>query len=244
MSENNYKRGNLEISGAGRSSGGVFNSVRISGAGKVEGDLDCIDFKVSGAAKIEGNLKAETAKISGSGKISGDLNAKEVKVSGSATIDGDFNSEETNISGSCNIKKGFIGNKFKISGSTDINGNCEVEEFQCAGAFEILGLLNAENIDVRIGGNCRADEIGGKDIKIRLGSYNKGFLMRLFMGSNYNKLECNLIEGDNIYLESTIAKTVRGVNVVIADGCTIDRVEYSESIKVGDKCTVKERVKI
>ncbi|MCL0069946.1 hypothetical protein M1O56_05235 [Dehalococcoidia bacterium] len=57
-------------------------------------------------------------------------------------------------------------------------------------------------------------------------------------------LETELIEGDEILLEWTRAKTVRGKQIVIGEGCEIERVEYSESLEVDESARVGERVKL
>lgn len=50
------------------------------------------------------------------------------------------------------------------------------------------------------------------------------------------------IEGDEIYLESTRSKMVRGKRVLIGPDCQIDRVEYEEEIHVHDEAEVHETV--
>jgi hypothetical protein len=51
------------------------------------------------------------------------------------------------------------------------------------------------------------------------------------------------ITGDTVTLEGTHAKLVKGKRVTIGPECTIDRVEYTTSLDVDAKATVRERIK-
>jgi hypothetical protein len=57
-------------------------------------------------------------------------------------------------------------------------------------------------------------------------------------------LESDVIEGNHIYLEDTIAKIVRGDKVEIGQNCKIDRVEYTGEYIVANNSTVEEAVKM
>ncbi|HIC96284.1 TPA: hypothetical protein EYP12_06635 [Candidatus Bipolaricaulota bacterium] len=63
-------------------------------------------------------------------------------------------------------------------------------------------------------------------------------------GWGFGTLEAELIEGDEISLEWTRARTVRGKKIEIGEGCEIERVEYSEELRVSPGAEVKERVKL
>jgi len=54
----------------------------------------------------------------------------------------------------------------------------------------------------------------------------------------------NLIEADEISLEATVAKMVRGKRVTIGPGCRIDQVEYTESLQIDPKSVVREQVRV
>jgi len=57
------------------------------------------------------------------------------------------------------------------------------------------------------------------------------------------RLNVELIEGDDIFLEATDAQIVRGSRVKVGNGCRIDTVEYSESLEVSPRATVQNRIK-
>lgn len=57
-------------------------------------------------------------------------------------------------------------------------------------------------------------------------------------------LRCSIIEGDDIYLEDTRSKIVRGNNVTIGRGCEIELVEYKNEIHIYDDQCAKEIKKV
>jgi cytoskeletal protein CcmA (bactofilin family) len=258
----NEVRGSLNISGSGSVGGGLYDEVKISGSGKITGNVECSEFHISGSGKVEGNVNAKEFKTSGSSRINGSLEAKEIKISGSSHIEGDTKCEIMKVSGSAHIERSLSGGEISISGSTrigenirgeqvkiyggiDIKGDCESEEFIARGSFQIGGLLNAGNIDIGIGGFCSAREIGGEKIEVReLGStgiWNK--LISMFTNHSVG-LKTELIEGDDLYLEFTTAKVVRGNNITIGKGCNIETVEYKEKLDIIDGGRVVNEVKV
>jgi cytoskeletal protein CcmA (bactofilin family) len=259
----NEAKGSIKISGSGSAGGGVFEEVRISGSGKITGDIECNEFHISGSGKAEGNVKAKEYRTSGSSHIIGDLEAEDIKVSGSAHFEGNVKCDsvkisgstrigknleggEIDVSGSTNVDGGVHGEHIRISGSINVKGDCEAEEFIAKGGFRIGGLLNADNIEISIGGSCSAREIGGERIEVKEFIGGAFFLNKIF-GLLFNQglgLKTQLIEGDDIYLEYTVAKVVRGNNITIGKGCIIDTVEYKSDLKVLDNGKVENQTKI
>jgi cytoskeletal protein CcmA (bactofilin family) len=241
----NGKRGNLKISGAGSSTGGSFDEVRISGAGSIDGDIDCRILSISGAGEIKGNVKAEDVHISGAGDIKGNLECGEAEISGSGKVKGDVQCSRIKISGGSDIKGNLKSEQIEISGAIGVKGDCEAESFKASGAFDIGGLLNAGNINVNIGGYCSVSEIGGETINVRTGGGVLGIGRILSDIFNARRgMRCSIIEGDDIYLEETRAKIVRGNNVTIGKGCEIELVEYKNEINTYDERCVKEVKKV
>ena len=56
--------------------------------------------------------------------------------------------------------------------------------------------------------------------------------------------EFDTIEADEVDLESTRARIVRGVNIRIGKGCEIDRIEYSGTIEHEPSAVIREIVQI
>jgi cytoskeletal protein CcmA (bactofilin family) len=209
----------LKIYGQGSSGGGKFKNVIIKGKGQIMGDVDCHKFKVYGECEMEGDLKTELVDIKGQSKFKGDLKVETAKIQGEIQLNGSLFADEAIITG--NIK-------------TD--GDCNAEIFKLEGGFTINGLLNADMLEINIYWPCKAREIGGSEIKIK--KENKiSFLglKNIIMPGESNKwLDADIIEGDNIYLENTEAKVVRGNKIELGPGCEIELVEYGDEF-INDK---------
>jgi cytoskeletal protein CcmA (bactofilin family) len=251
----------LKISGSGTSGGGQFDTVKISGSGTIQGDIECQDLKISGSGKINGDITSEEFKCSGSSKITGSINAKEITISGSTNIEGSVTAAEMSVSGSSKISENLTCKEFSSSGSTKINGklhggeikshgslkvekDCEVETFISRGSVTIKGLLSADKVDIKISHESFIKEIGGEIIEVKNEHSAKLFMQVVnFFMQRDDHLRSDLIEGDEIYLENTKAKLVRGKNVTIGENCEIETVEYSGAFDVKDGSKVGKTVK-
>ncbi len=239
------QRPDLKINGSGTASGGAYNLVRINGSGRVTGDVDCCDLVINGSGDVNGKSQCVTVKVNGSGRLTGDVKSNEVKVNGSANFGGGISCGTLKVVGSAEVKGGVEAHVVDIDGSMKAEGNCSAEGFSSNGMFEIGGLLNAENVDIRLYWHkSRAKEIGGKRITAALGKAGLGVIKAIFPSINFPQLEADLIEGDEINLENTTAKVVRGNNVVIGGGCDIGLVEYKGSYRKNMGAKVAEEKKI
>ena len=209
-------KSDLKIYGSGSSAGGKFNRVTIMGEGRINGDVDCINLKIYGEGEVNGNLKAEdTVDIKGQTEIKGDLKAKNIKIQGEIEVDGDLFVDEA-----------------KITGNIRADRDCNAEIFTLEGGFTIDGLLNADMLKINLYWPSKAREIGGSEITIKKdGKLSFLGLKNMIQPSGHNELTVDIIEGDDIYLENTAAKVVRGNNITIGSGCKIELVEYKESFK-------------
>lgn len=240
------KRNNLRIAGSGSASGGVFQSVTINGRGEINGDLDCFDIKVSGSAEINGRVKCQTGKVSGGVLMKGDLEADEFKVSGNFDIHGGVVVKEIKISGAVDVKGGLTSEEVEIRGGAKVKGDLQAEVFSAKGTFDIGGLLNAGIIEISLYGPCQAREIGGEKISVKnSGEFRvKRFIKSLFLPLDLNNgLTTDTIEGDDIDLEYTKAKVVRGNNINLGPGCDIELVEYRTSFQKAPDAKVGEHRK-
>ena len=229
MDSTNTGKGDLKIGGAGSAPGGEYNSVKINGTGRIIGDISCRDFRINGSGNVDGNLTADDFRISGSGTVDGHIHAGQFNVSGSGQIRGMITGENMVISGSVTIGDSLNMQKVKIEGSAKIAHDCNAENFNSDGSFEINGLLNADEVTIKLyHSKSKAREIGGGRIRVTTGpSDSFNVLKTIFTLGMYNPiLEVETIEGDEIYLENTTAKVVRGNNVTIGRGCNIELVEY------------------
>lgn len=225
------KLGSINISGSGTASGGVYEEVKISGSGKATGDIEAKRIGVSGSACFNGCVKAETFKCSGSFQIDGKLDAGECSCSGSGRMEGDVNAASLRVSGSVTADGNVMAKEANISGSAKVAGDLQGDDVRASGLLNIGGLLSADKIEISLYGHSHIREIGGESITVRA---HGGGLHSLFHGK-CGSLEVESVEGDDIYLESTTAKVVRGQRVKIGPGCRIGRVEYGESLET-DEC--------
>jgi cytoskeletal protein CcmA (bactofilin family) len=241
-------RSDLKINGTGNTSGGKFNDVVINGVGNIDGDIECVSFKSNGVSNIKGNMKARSAKVNGSSSMKGDINSDEFKINGTAEIHGNIRSKDSRVHGALKVTGNITSDIVDLHGGLNVSGDCNAEDFSSNGGFSVVGLLNADRINIKLHGPCSAKEIGGENIVVKLGNEFaiKKFIKSIFPSWNLGKrLTSDIIEGDDIELEGTKAKIVRGNNIIIGEGCEIDLVEYRKSYNLQSKnSTVKENKKI
>ncbi|CKF98579.1 Uncharacterised protein [Bacillus paranthracis] len=152
---------------------------------------------------------------------------------------GDAHIEKTKVRGMIDIAGKLSGDFVDVKGALNVRENIEVEDLSLNGGLESDGLLNAENIQISLryeGSKVR--EIVGKKITIRKKARFLPFI------SHVGNLQTSIVEGDDIYLEHTIADVVRGNNVTIGPGCEISVVEYHTSFNQKGNTVVKEHKQI
>jgi cytoskeletal protein CcmA (bactofilin family) len=230
------KRGDLVINGFGASNGGQFEHVSLNGKGTVNSDVDCKQFECNGSGTVNGNVKAAKAIISGNGKIQGNIEGQSLTIDGTAKIANNLYVKKLKVSGKATVGGKVKSDDIKVRGRLTVEGNCEAETFKAESQFLIGGLLTADDIEIKLFGNCKAKEIGGQTIIIK----HKAALLGLFKPLHQTHLETELIEGDKIEIESTKAHIVRGNNIIIGPNCDIDIVEYTGELTMDKKATVKE----
>ncbi|MFU0782182.1 MAG: Cell shape determination protein CcmA [Thermoanaerobacterium thermosaccharolyticum] len=226
---NNENLSDLLGNGVGDSAGGKYRNVIINGVMGIKGDVECTDFECTGVSKVDGSVKAETILIKGVNNIKGDVECKELSVEGTL-----------------NIGRGLNAEKVELNGALKVNDDLNSEIFISRGGFTIDGLLNAETIDINLYTKCRAREIGGQSINVCKGNTNNTNFFEKILETIAMpvKLFVETIEGDDIYIEYTNAKVVRGNNVKIGPGSNIDIVEYKDKFEKDDNAHVKEFKKI
>ena len=237
----------LRISGSATAGGGSYNSVVISGQGNINGDFDCVELKISGASKLDGNVEAFSAKITGTANVTGEFKVKECKVSGFAQIRGDVKADEMKIEGAAVAGNNVAADSLEVKGGFKVKNDCSAENFVSKGAFTVGGLLNSDRIYIELYGPCRAKEIGGESITVKKGP---GFHLARIVKTILSSLDvdsglvADSIEGDEIFLEETKAKVVRGNNVIIGEGCEVGLVEYRSKFEQRGNSSVKENKKV
>ncbi|MCO7127154.1 polymer-forming cytoskeletal protein [Sporolactobacillus shoreicorticis] len=234
---------NLSILGSGSASGGCYEDVKISGSGKIQGDLICNSVTINGSGLIGGDVKAADVVISGSAVIEKRFIAESITVNGSCKAKGDVSGERIQISGRAKVLGAIHSERCTVSGILSVDGDLEAEEFVAEGPVKIGGLCSAERIDMTLSGMAsHIKEIGCGILTVRR-RFVPALLEPLLTAFGRKKLIADTIEGDHIALEDTEAKVVRGNHVSIGAGCSIGRVYYKSEYKKDDKATVRSAVK-
>ena len=246
MKEKNIN--DLKINGIMNLPGGTFNNVKINGHLTLTSDLVCNDIVVNGILNVEGKTKAVKGKVNGSADFNNEVEFDSLNVMGKSLASGDSRIKNLKIEGQMRIAKNLTADEVNVFGLLNINGNCNSEVFKTKGSFTVDGMLNAGTIDMEIHGRSTANEIGGEKISVVKGkkNYFNKIIKSIFSSFNFfdSRLIANVIEGDEIYLEHTKAKIVRGDSVEIGPNCEIDVVEFKNKFVKDDNSVVKENKKV
>ncbi|WP_409978173.1 polymer-forming cytoskeletal protein [Anoxybacteroides tepidamans] len=232
---------NLTVNGSALTSGGTFRNVTIRGDATISGDVQCTKWKVFGNADVSGNITAEVLDIFGQVNIRGNVSVKTIKLFGQTDIRGNANAHDVHLRGAAHIDGNIAGGTIHGYGEMNVSGDCEAESFSVKGVVQIANTLNAERVDLSLYfADSRISEIGGKTIRVKRSKWN---VMSFFKGlsSASTRLITETVEGDEIYLEHTSAKIVRGDRIVIGPGCDIELIEYKTSLQQSEKAVVKEK---
>ncbi|WP_339146147.1 MULTISPECIES: hypothetical protein [unclassified Sutcliffiella] len=194
---------NLKVIGEGSYPGGEYEKIKVIGQGEIFEDVRCQETKIIGEYCINGKASME-----------------QVHVTGKLSIDEELNSNRIKVIGELKVRKSMKANTLDMRGFLNSTGNVELEKMNLKGGFNITGLLNVGDLQVNLQvAPSKVGEIGGEKIVIK---------SRSFLKQSYT-LEAELIEGDDIYLEHTKAKIVRGNKIVLGVKCHIEKVEYRSS---------------
>ena len=132
-----------------------------------------------------------------------------------------------------------------VAGGLKVTGDLEAEKAEIKGGINCGGLINAEEIKIELSNTNKsfAQSIGGSKIVIE--NYReKGIIERIFGRKSCDFVVSETIEGDEIIIEHTKAKTVTGKYVMIGEGCEIELLQYSESAEISPKAKIGRCEKI
>lgn len=261
---NGGRFGRVVIAGSGKITGELeCESFSLPGAGKVEGGGLTVHgpIEIDGAGKAEGPVRGESLEVNGSFKAEAGC-----EIAGDAAVDGSFRVEggpcavggKLDVDGSLKVEGALTVGELEADGAVSVEGSVraeglvdvdgvfkavgevQAETFRADGVVKIDGLLNAETVELTLSGEDRIESIGGGRVTVRGG--RRGF--SLFARTKRPCLSAELIEADEIDLEYTDCRTVRGVNVHIGSECVVDRVEYSGTLTTAADAQIGEKVKI
>ncbi|WP_139488201.1 hypothetical protein [Brevibacillus dissolubilis] len=241
----------LKLSGLGISNGGRYQHVRISGLGKVHGDIQGETIKTSGSASFYGQVETKELYTQGNAEITGRLDAQLAETSGLIKVEDHASIKHLINRGSAHFIQGLKAEKVISKGNLESESEVEAEHFQASGLVSINGLLNAHRIDIKFAATSYIREIGCDRIDVRMSMFPFTFLREMiraqFMGERNtaaNKLTAETIEGTHVYIEHTHAQVVRGESIVIGPKCEIELVEYEGTLDIHPSSTVRQQIKL
>lgn len=219
---------------------GEYEGISAIGTATVMGDIKVEKMKVVGDLISKYFIECDDASVMGDIRCENMRVNKTMNVLGEVDTNGAIEAKELKITGEVTAKRGVTGNVLKVVGELNTDGNCEFDLIKSVGKLNIDGLMTGDNIEVCLGADCTIGEIGGENITVT-SKLQKGF--SFFSSSTGNKcLKCDTIEGENITLENTICKVVRGTNIEIKEGCKIELVEATENLNIDKDSEVKETI--
>jgi cytoskeletal protein CcmA (bactofilin family) len=237
---------------------------------RIDGDVKTKELKTAGSCRVAGDVQAERMRTAGSCVIEGDVHADEVRIAGTQTVEGTLKAKEITSAGSLKVTEDVEAEKFLSRGGFEIGGLLSAEEIKIelgGGKVSEIGGTRIEvrqrgrsfwgwrrqpRVHVQIGRDLEDlgetlesvfEDLGriGEEVERAVGEslgYAFGWSHR------WGSLEADTIEGDEIFLENTKARVVRGKKIQIGEGCEIESVEYSESLEVAPGAHVKHQTKV
>ena len=244
--ENRQKPGGIgdhRISGSGVMDGGCYNHISSSGSCKVSSDLVCREIKSSGAFRACGSVDCSgDVNCSGSFTVEKNLTADGLSGTGAVRIMGNLQAERIHVPGSLTVDGNISAGDVKVTGNLKTDGDVEADAFTASGLVNVGGIINADTVKIKLDmTQSNVGSIGGSHVAVTQGSASG--ILSSFLRS-VGKLVTVSIEGDEIEFQNVEAAIVRGARVVIRSGCTIERVEYSESCSIDETSKVGECVKV
>jgi cytoskeletal protein CcmA (bactofilin family) len=263
----------VTVAGSGRIEGDVdANLIKTAGSCRIDGDVKTKELKTAGSCRVSGDVRAERMKTAGSCVINGDVQADEVKIAGTQTVEGTLKAKEITSAGSLKVTEDVEAEKFLSRGGFEIGGLLSAEEIKIelgGGKVSEIGGTRIEvrrrgrsfwgwrrqpRVHVRIGRDLEDlgetlesvfEDLGriGEEVERAVGE-GLGYAFGWPEGRGSGYLEADTIEADEIFLENTKARVVRGKKIQIGEGCEIESVEYSESLEVAPGAQVKEQKKV
>lgn len=243
----------LNISGSGQIMPGEYDTIRVSGSGRLEGMVRCQNLYTSGSVGGNSVVCENDINTSGSCNFSGDISTGNLVVSGGSSFGGNVEArEKIAISGGSSFRGTVKCKQLQLSGGSKIGGDVEAEFIKIRGAADCDGLMNAEEIEIEFEKGMEVGSIGGSKIVIykRHGEEKKkrarlplfsSLIKRRTLGTVCVK---NSIEGDEIALEGVVTPRVSGRVVAIGADCEIELVQYSEQVEVSPEAKVGRTEKI
>ena len=192
------------------------------------------DYKINGIGKFNGG-EFDDVLINGISTLHGNLDCMNLKVNGSISSNGIVKVKNgIYINGSAKFKENVKCHTLSLDGSIKCLKSIEAEDVKICGFLTVEEEMNVGNIEFHSARfsirELHADTIKINDVhKIR--SLNKMY-------------EIGEIECTNIDAESLKCKRIFASNVKLGKNANVELVEYSETVDIDPRATVKEVRKV
>ncbi len=234
----------IKVSGSGVVGGGYYDVVEGSGSVRIDGDLVAQSVDISGSVTTEGGVRSARMRIAGKAAVNGDVDVLEGRTSGSFRIGGSLNVKNgAQFSGSLTVGGDLTGMRVHGSGSLQVGREIALDRLEWSGAVNCPGLVSADAVDIRLSGSSVVGELAGSVIQIGTSPSSESW-WGWINWSRKRKMSAGEISGDDLRLECTDARLVRGDRVIIGRECRIQRVEYRQSLDIHEESSVGERIKV
>ncbi|GAB6991357.1 hypothetical protein [Paenibacillus pini] len=234
----NVKFSDMKIMGNGSSAGGTFNLVKIMGDAEINGSITCNAFKCMGNTQVRGMVSTGGFNCTGEIQITEGMRSESAKLNGNLRVLGELSAKLITINGELSVGQRMTAEKVKVNGTLSVAADCQCEDMTIRGSLEVDGMLNVEHLQLKMHGSSKAREVGGSKLHV-----SRGFsvpILNKLITSMEGTFQAGSIEGDELYLEYTIAKIVRGRHVTLGPGCEIGLVEYAEEFKYDPSASVSQ----
>lgn len=212
-----------KINGDGTVGPGSYGTITLNGAGTITGDVQCHELRVNGAGRCKGAVKADTIVVNGAGTFDGSLQTSELVVNGSADIRAGVGVGRFKCAGSCSIDGGVAAHELDLRGDLRVGGGMEARSLRGEGRFSVNGAVNISDIEFRLHGKNAAASITCDRMILRV----PDGLSAIFSAFTDRRLTVDTITGSQLELIDTTARVIRGGNVTLGEGCSVDLVEYT-----------------
>lgn len=224
----------LKIIGEGHIFNGEYNNITIIGEAIGNGSFKCNSLKIIGTCNTKEEASFNKMKVMGEFFTENLLSGDTLEVMGQLTASKNLKVNNIKLYGTVKVDEALVFENMNVLGELFVSKNCEGTTLESSGKLMVEGLLTADTININPREFSVINEIGGSTITIK----EKGIKKLFTTGS----VKANSIEGDRIILQNTECKVVRGHDITILDGCSIDKIEYTGKLTVDKNSRVGEEI--
>ncbi|WP_028560941.1 hypothetical protein [Paenibacillus pinihumi] len=210
-----------------------FKRIVVLGTADFSADVEGTQCLVLGTCKFDKLLALRRIMVLGTVTVARDLQVQNLVNPGTFIVHGHAQIKSLVNKGTFQSYRSYAGSSIKSVGTVAISGNVRLDRFFSRGSFRIGGALETDRFDARLRGSCFAREIYSNRANIRIGSGEPG-----------NRLETQRLQVNYLYAEHTTAKLITGTDIEIGSGCSIDRIEYTGTLKIHPSSIVRDSEKI